>query len=104
VALQGWKLVLKRSMDIVVSAVGLVALSPFMLLAALMVKLDSPGPVFYSQERMGLDAIPFKIIKFRTMRVDAEQSDGRAGRRPTTRARPSWARSCAASTSTNCRN
>jgi Undecaprenyl-phosphate glucose phosphotransferase len=74
VALQGWKLVLKRSMDIVVSAVALVALSPFMLLAALLIKLDSPGPVFYSQERMGLDAIPFKIIKFRTMRVDAEQS------------------------------
>ena len=73
VALQGWKLVLKRSVDIVVSAVALVALSPFMLLAALLIKLDSPGPVFYSQERMGLDAIPFKIIKFRSMRVDAEQ-------------------------------
>ena len=74
VALQGWKLVLKRSMDIVVSGVTLVAISPFMLMAALLIKLDSPGPVFYSQERMGLDAIPFKIIKFRSMRVDAEQS------------------------------
>ncbi len=48
-------------------------LSPFMLLAAILVKLDSPGPVFYTQERMGLDARPFKIIKFRTMRMDAEE-------------------------------
>jgi exopolysaccharide biosynthesis polyprenyl glycosylphosphotransferase len=73
VALQGWKLTVKRVMDIILSAIGLVFLSPFMLLAALLVKLDSPGPVFYTQERMGLDAIPFKIIKFRTMRIDAEE-------------------------------
>jgi exopolysaccharide biosynthesis polyprenyl glycosylphosphotransferase len=73
VALQGWKLTVKRLMDMLLSAVGLVFLSPFMLLAALLVKLDSPGPVFYTQERMGLDAIPFKIIKFRTMRIDAEE-------------------------------
>lgn len=73
VALQGWKLTVKRIMDMLLSAIGLVFLSPFMLLAALLVKLDSPGPVFYTQERMGLDAIPFKIIKFRTMRIDAEE-------------------------------
>jgi exopolysaccharide biosynthesis polyprenyl glycosylphosphotransferase len=73
VALQGWKLTVKRIMDMILSAIGLVFLSPFMLLAALLVKLDSPGPVFYTQERMGLDAIPFKIIKFRTMRIDAEE-------------------------------
>jgi exopolysaccharide biosynthesis polyprenyl glycosylphosphotransferase len=72
VALQGWKVSLKRGLDLVGSGVGLVLLSPFMLLAALFVKLDSPGPVFYAQERMGLDARPFRIIKFRTMRVDAE--------------------------------
>jgi len=75
VALQGWKLAVKRGMDIVLSAIGLVMLSPFMLLIALLIKLDSPGPVFYTQERMGLDAKPFKIIKFRSMRQDAE-SDG----------------------------
>jgi len=75
VALQGWKLTFKRSMDMVVSAIGLVLMSPFLLLTALLVKLDSPGPVFYIQERMGLDAIPFKMIKFRSMRTDAE-SDG----------------------------
>ena len=72
VALQGWKLTLKRGMDIVLSAITLVLLSPFLLLAALLVKLDSPGPVFYIQERMGLDARPFKMIKFRSMRMDAE--------------------------------
>ncbi|NJN80958.1 MAG: sugar transferase [Caldilineaceae bacterium] len=72
VALQGWKLTLKRGMDIVVSAIVLVLTSPFLLLAAVLIKLDSPGPVFYIQERMGLDARPFKIIKFRSMRLDAE--------------------------------
>lgn len=75
VALQGWKLAVKRGMDILLSGLGLIFLSPFMLLTALLIKLDSPGPVFYSQERMGLDARPFKIIKFRSMRQDAE-TDG----------------------------
>lgn len=75
VALQGWKLAVKRGMDIILSGLGLIFLSPFMLLTALLIKLDSPGPVFYSQERMGLDAKPFKIIKFRSMRQDAE-TDG----------------------------
>jgi exopolysaccharide biosynthesis polyprenyl glycosylphosphotransferase len=73
VALQGWKLTLKRSVDILGSALALILFSPFMLLAAVLVKLDSPGPVFYTQERMGLDARPFKILKFRSMRVDAEE-------------------------------
>ncbi|MFN2200931.1 MAG: undecaprenyl-phosphate glucose phosphotransferase [Caldilineaceae bacterium] len=72
VALQGWKVTLKRSMDVLVSAIMLVILSPFLLLTALLVKLDSPGPVFYVQERMGLDARSFKMIKFRSMREDAE--------------------------------
>ncbi|MCB0089122.1 MAG: exopolysaccharide biosynthesis polyprenyl glycosylphosphotransferase, partial [Caldilineaceae bacterium] len=74
VALQGWKLTLKRIIDVVFSAIGLVLLSPFMLLTALLVKLDSPGPVFYAQERMGLDARPFKMLKFRSMRTDAESA------------------------------
>ncbi|RME58493.1 MAG: hypothetical protein D6790_11880, partial [Caldilineae bacterium] len=74
VALQGWRLTLKRGMDIVLSAAALIILSPFMLLVALLIKLDSPGPVFYTQERMGLDAKPFQILKFRSMRQDAEQS------------------------------
>ncbi len=72
VALQGWRLTLKRGLDLILSAIALVVLSPLLLLAALLVKLDSPGPVFYIQERMGLDARPFKMIKFRSMRTDAE--------------------------------
>lgn len=72
VALQGWKLTLKRGMDVVVSAISLVISSPFLLLTALLIKLESAGPVFYVQERMGLDARPFKILKFRSMRQDAE--------------------------------
>ncbi|MCB0047567.1 MAG: undecaprenyl-phosphate glucose phosphotransferase [Caldilineaceae bacterium] len=74
VALRGWKLTLKRGMDIVVSGAGLVLISPFMLFTAILIKLDSPGPVFYVQERMGLDARPFKILKFRSMRPDAESA------------------------------
>ncbi len=74
IALTGWRRVAKRGMDIVGSAVGLVLLSPLMMLIALLIKLESPGPVFYIQERMGLDARPFPIIKFRSMRADAEKS------------------------------
>jgi Undecaprenyl-phosphate glucose phosphotransferase len=75
VALRGWKLTLKRVMDVVGSAVALILLSPLMLLVALLVRLGSPGPVFYVQERVGLDGKPFQVLKFRTMRQDAE-SDG----------------------------
>jgi Undecaprenyl-phosphate glucose phosphotransferase len=74
VAMRGWKLTLKRAMDIVGSVAGLIFLSPFLLLTALLIKLESPGPVFYAQERMGLDAKPFMIVKFRSMRQDAERA------------------------------
>jgi len=76
VALRGWRLTVKRAMDFIVSAVTLILLSPFLLLIALLIKLDSPGPVFYCQERMGMDARPFQVLKFRSMRVDAEQETG----------------------------
>ncbi len=72
IALRGWKLTLKRAVDLVGSAIGLVILSPFLMLIAILIKLDSPGPVFYAQERMGLDAKPFWCLKFRSMRTDAE--------------------------------
>ena len=72
VALQGWKLSLKRAYDLVVATTALVILSPFMLFIGLLIKLESPGPMFYIQERMGLDAKPFPMIKFRSMRTDAE--------------------------------
>jgi len=76
VALRGWKLTLKRAIDLTVSAIALVFLSPFLLLIALLIKLDSPGPVFYCQERMGLDARPFWMLKFRSMYPDAEIATG----------------------------
>jgi Undecaprenyl-phosphate glucose phosphotransferase len=72
VRLRGWHVTVKRLMDVTVSAVGLVLLSPFMFLLAILIKLESPGSVFYVQERMGLDARPFLMLKFRSMRQDAE--------------------------------
>lgn len=72
VALRGWRLTVKRIMDVVISAAALVLLSPLMLLTAVLIKLDSEGPVFFVQERMGLDARPFPMLKFRSMRKDAE--------------------------------
>ena len=72
VALHGWKLTVKRAIDLVGSAAGLVVLSPFLLLVAILIKLDSPGPVFFVQARMGLDARSFPMFKFRSMRQDAE--------------------------------
>jgi len=72
VALRGWRRAAKRAMDVVGASVGLVLCSPLMMLTALLIKLDSPGPVFYVQERMGLDARPMPMLKFRSMRQDAE--------------------------------
>ncbi len=65
---------IKRLSDVIVSAIGLVVLSPVLLALALAVKLDSKGPVIYRQERIGLHKKPFKILKFRTMYMDAEDS------------------------------
>lgn len=73
IAMTGWRRTAKRLMDIVGSMVGLIFLSPLMLLTAIIIKLESPGPVFFVQERMGLDAKPFPILKFRSMRADAEK-------------------------------
>jgi len=67
---------LKRSMDIAGSVAGIVVLSPLLALIALLVKLSSPGPVLYSQERVGRDNKPFMMYKFRSMRPDAEAKTG----------------------------
>jgi exopolysaccharide biosynthesis polyprenyl glycosylphosphotransferase len=72
IQLRGWKLSLKRALDIVGASLGMILLSPFMMLMSIAIKLDSPGPVFYCQERMGLDGRPFQMVKFRSMRKDAE--------------------------------
>lgn len=73
IQLRGWRRSLKRGLDVVGSSFGLVALSPIMMLFALLIRLESPGPVFYCQERMGLDGRPFLMVKFRSMRQDAEK-------------------------------
>ena len=66
---------IKRTFDVTVSILMLILLSPLFLLLAIRVKTESEGPVFYRQERIGLKEKPFQIIKFRTMRKDAE-ADG----------------------------
>jgi len=63
--------VVKRAFDVAASAAGLVTLAPLMLGIAALVRLDSPGPAFFSQERVGKDGRLFRILKFRTMVQDA---------------------------------
>lgn len=67
----------KRLFDLIISVLGIIVLSPFMLLAAIMIKLEDWGPVFYKQKRLTIGGKEFYIIKFRSMRVDAEK-DGKA--------------------------
>ncbi|HWP81546.1 MAG TPA: undecaprenyl-phosphate glucose phosphotransferase [Bacteroidota bacterium] len=81
VPLSAWNQVIKRGFDVVFSTVILILTSPLFLIIPLLIKLDSQGPVFYSQERVGLDGVSFRVLKFRTMRIDAEQKTG-----------PVWAR------------
>jgi lipopolysaccharide/colanic/teichoic acid biosynthesis glycosyltransferase len=66
-------LCIKRAFDVVVSLMALILLSPIYILVAIAVWSTSSGPIFYLQERIGLHGIPFKIIKFRTMRMHAEK-------------------------------
>jgi exopolysaccharide biosynthesis polyprenyl glycosylphosphotransferase len=66
-------LCIKRAFDVVVSLMALILLSPIYVLVAIAVWSTSSGPIFYLQERIGLHGIPFKIIKFRTMRMHAEK-------------------------------
>jgi Undecaprenyl-phosphate glucose phosphotransferase len=74
--LHGWNAVAKRAFDVVFSAGILVALAPLLLLLAAAVRLTSRGPVLYRQERMGLDGQRFAMLKFRTMKIDAEAASG----------------------------
>ena len=66
-------LLVKRVVDIIVSLCGLIILSPLIAIVALIIKFDSPGPVFFLQERVGKNGKPFKAIKFRTMFTEAPQ-------------------------------
>lgn len=63
----------KRIMDIVGSLIGIIILSPLYLLIAILIKLDSKGPIIFSQERVGLNGQKFKMYKFRSMVVNAEE-------------------------------
>jgi len=64
---------IKRLLDILVSAMALVVLAPILVAAALAVALTSPGPIFFAQERVGMRGRPFRMLKFRSMLVNAEQ-------------------------------
>lgn len=74
IALRGWKLSLKRALDLFGAGLGLIMLSPLMMMTVFLIRVESKGAVFYSQVRMGLDGRPFPMIKFRSMRSDAESS------------------------------
>ena len=74
--------VVKRALDVAFSAAAVVGLSPLLLGIAAAVKLSSPGPVFYRQERMGLNGRTFGMLKFRSMPVDAEAGTGAVWSRP----------------------
>ncbi len=64
---------MKRAFDLLLGSILAVLLAPFMLLIALLIKIDSPGPVIYAQKRLGLNGKSFRYLKFRTMIIDAEQ-------------------------------
>lgn len=76
------KKIMKRTLDVTISIIGLIAASPVMIVTALLVKLESKGPVFFSQVRVGERGRKFNIYKFRSMAQDAEQDSG-----------PVWAKS-----------
>jgi exopolysaccharide biosynthesis polyprenyl glycosylphosphotransferase len=70
---ENWQRLLKRTLDVLLSLVALLLLSPLFLLVTLIVKVTSPGPGFFVQERVGLNKRRFRLYKFRTMVADAEQ-------------------------------
>ncbi len=72
----GYQAWMKRAMDLALSGLGLLVLSPLLFVLAVLVKLTSRGPVLYRQERMGLDGGTFEMLKFRSMRIDAESATG----------------------------
>ena len=70
--LSTWQSFLKRAIDIFVSVIALILLSPLLIFIAYKVKKSSPGPIIYKQERIGRYGLPFNIYKFRSMYVNAE--------------------------------
>ena len=76
VPLQGWNSMVKRAMDVAIASASLLGLAVIFPFIALAIWLEDRGPIFYRQERMGLDGKSFMIVKFRSMRVNAEASSG----------------------------
>jgi Undecaprenyl-phosphate glucose phosphotransferase len=74
--LYGWNVVFKRLLDFLTASFAIVLTLPLMAAIAVVIKLTSPGPVFYRQKRAGLDGKIFNMLKFRTMHVDAEKGTG----------------------------
>ena len=74
--LHGYRAWMKRAFDFFVASFGIIILSPLLLVTGILVKLTSPGPVLYRQERMGLDGGTFSMLKFRSMKMDAESKTG----------------------------
>src|SRR5207247_6013854 len=72
--LKGWQMLLKRIVELVGSVLGLVVTAPLIALIAAAIKLDSPGPVFFRQERIGTGGRRFQVWKFRTMRNGASDA------------------------------
>ena len=68
--LYGWNIILKRSSDLIASVIALLVTLPVQGFVAILIRLTSPGPILFKQERMGLDGKPFMMLKFRTMRSD----------------------------------
>lgn len=75
--LEGWNRIAKRAFDILVASLSLLLLAPVMVVLAVVVKATSRGPVFFTQERMGIDGQLFRMYKFRTMTFDAEKDGAR---------------------------
>ncbi len=71
-----WEKKMKRILDIIVSFIILIITSPVTIITSIAIKFDTPGPVFYSQERSGMNGRVFKMVKFRSMRQDAEKLSG----------------------------
>jgi len=74
--LYGWDSFFKRMFDLMLGTLILIAVTPIMMIISLLIKLTSEGPILYRQERMGMDGRFFQMLKFRTMRMDAEKETG----------------------------
>lgn len=72
-----WQRLMKRTLDVVLSLIAMIVLIPVYLVLAILVKTSSPGPIFFTQERIGRNGVPFQIVKFRTMFTNAEKDGPR---------------------------